>query len=76
MTRGGRPVRADSVRTRMLQFFVDHPDAELTYDLAREKFGCTRSSVEHAVLALREDRIIETVHVIRISNRAKGLAKD
>ncbi|MES1265982.1 MAG: hypothetical protein ABUU24_10095 [Variovorax sp.] len=64
------------MRTRMHQFFLDNPDAELTYDIAREKFGCTRSSVEHAVLALREDRIIETVHVIRISARAKGIAKD
>jgi hypothetical protein len=59
----------------MLQFFLDHPDEELTYEIARAKFDCTRSSVEHAVLALREDRIIETVHVIRISNQTKGIAK-
>jgi hypothetical protein len=65
--------RADSLRGRVAKFFLDNPDEELTYDLGCIKFSCSRSSLEHVVFVLREERIIETVHVIR--NRSKGIAR-
>lgn len=72
-SRGGRPIRQDSVRSRMERYFVDNDDEELTYADAREKFQCSQSAIENAVTALRKAGTIESVHVIR--NRKKGIAR-
>lgn len=62
----------DSVRQRVRQFFVDNPDEELTYEEMAAKFDTTINHCRELVKALKDEGLIESVHVIR--NRSKGTA--
>ena len=59
-----------SPRARMIRFFEDNPDEELTISDACIKFGVTRRSMASRLWELRQRGIVETVTVIR---RPKGI---
>lgn len=63
----------NSVQDRLSQFFADNPDEELSYDDITAKFNCSRGTAEQAVSRLKADRLLESVHVIRL--RTKGMSK-
>lgn len=58
----GKPA---SLAARIRQFFVDNPDEEMTYELLTAKFSVHHQSVRDAVRALRDEGLLETLHVVR-----------
>lgn len=64
-----------STRTKLLDFFAANPDEELTYEDAITKFGCGKSTLANAMLAMKDaGGPLEVAHVIRL--RTKGARRD
>lgn len=71
-----KPPRADSLRALLLAFFEANPDEELTRNDIRIKFrrgGGERSTgaMDHALMRLRREGILEAVHVYRLKQRGR-----
>jgi AraC-like DNA-binding protein len=60
-----------SVADRVLKFFEDNPDEELTPQDIQDKFGASTSGTSN--LIRRHGDILECVHVVRL--RSKGIAQ-
>lgn len=59
-------LQANSLYARMLDFFRQNPEEELTYDDAEAKFGAPRGSIVNAMSrAKQEGEPVESVHLIR-----------
>lgn len=60
-----------SIADRVLKFFQDNPDEELTPQDIRDKFGASYSSASN--MLQRHGDILESVHVVRL--KSKGVAQ-
>jgi len=69
-----RAPRTDGVKARIAAFFAANPDEELTRPMLLEKFGVGWQAGDNAVRELRQDGLLESVHVIRL--RSKGARRD
>lgn len=58
-------VKPMPLATRIRQFFVDNPDEEMTYELLTAKFGAHHQTVRDAVRVLRDEGLLEALHVVR-----------
>lgn len=63
-----------NLKFRVKCFFRDHPDEELTPTDFRLKFGVTEATRRWLIVALAQEGLLESVHVIRL--RSKGIAKE
>lgn len=66
-------MRPGSVAFRLHEFFERNPEEELSYTDITAKFSCSDATAADAVSKLRQARVLESVHVIRL--RAKGIAR-
>lgn len=57
--------KRDGVAEQMRRIFETNPDEELTYDFCVEKFCRSRRTIQDAVYQLRDEGLIESLHVIR-----------
>ncbi|WP_428414413.1 hypothetical protein [Methylibium sp.] len=58
----GKPA---SLAARIRKFFLDNPDEEMTYELLTAKFGAHHQTVRDAVRVLRDEGLLEALHVVR-----------
>lgn len=56
------------METKLRKFFDKNPDAQLTYDEARRKFGCTSRQLTIGLYLLRASGAVTTPRVIRSSD--------
>lgn len=65
-----------SLMQRLVRFFKENPDEELTYPDICAKFGCSYGGAKNAVFNLRQEGALECAHVIRkppkIERRPEG----
>lgn len=67
----GALVSAHSLRSRLLKFFADNPDAELSRTEIAEKFFVAPKSVDQILTQARADGWLEAVHVHRLTAKEK-----
>lgn len=72
-TRVRRPIPG-TLRDRIVRFYEQNPDEELTHADIHAKFGVTRKNTEQALILLRKEGLLESVHVVRL--RRKGIAQE
>lgn len=72
MTEDRPTYRSHGLPKRLVQFFADNPDEELTIEIAALKFDAKPVAVASAVFRLVESGVLESVRVIRLP--AKGRA--
>lgn len=68
------PRKVLSLKLRVKRFFLDNPDEEVTPAEFRAKWSCTEATRRWLIVALAEEGLLESVHVIRL--RAKGIARE
>lgn len=57
-----RTPNRDSLRAKLLQFFVENPGAMITRQQACERFGATLNTLERTVTAMRRDGHIKSLY--------------
>lgn len=55
-----------TLKEKLLEFFWSNQCEELTLDDIAVKFGASKRTVEKVVADLRQESILETVHVVRL----------
>ena len=66
----GPPPNPCSANQRVRRYFRDNPDDELTYAEMMEKFSLNRCRVYELVKLMREEELVEAVHIVRSIVRA------
>lgn len=57
---------------RLLAYFAENPDEELSPADAAEKLGVTLHTVHVAANRLHQDGVLESVHVIRLPSKGRA----
>lgn len=57
---------------KLLEFFVNNPDEELTYDDIAAKFDVNRHQAMNAVNRLHQAGKLESVHVVRLPQKGRA----
>jgi len=63
---------AGSSTSKVEAFFLENPEEELSLADIMNKLGVNRKALEFALKRLKDEGLIESVHVVRL--RSKGIA--
>jgi hypothetical protein len=65
-----------AIESRLLEYFRDNPECELTPEAISQKFGCSIQTARNTLTVMRQRGYITTHHVVRPTPQALSLTPE